>query len=137
MSPGDTIIGHSPDVAQAYRQAAQEAARRQASGLPPAGSAVQITSTAPAGQPLPMIGVAAQVRNRELGRLEAERDRLERDITRSAFTLSGQPAASDPGLALMRQDQQRGLDMLRDQIEQLRGLEGDALRAWAASQGYQ
>jgi hypothetical protein len=133
---GDTVIAHDEVTAQAYRNAAAVARQRQESGLPPEGSPVRVTTEGPSEAPLPYLHVAEQVRGAKLRELETAKHRLEQDLSRSAFGASGFPV-TDPGRIQMRQDQERGIELLSDQIDQLRGLEGDALRKWASDQGYQ
>jgi hypothetical protein len=133
---GDTILGHDPETAQAYRNAAAVVRQRAEAGLPPEGSPVRVTTEGPSERPLPFEHVARQVQGSKLRELETAKHHLEQDLARSAFGANGFPV-TDPGRIQMRQDQERGLELLADQIEQLRGLEGDQLRKWASDQGYQ
>jgi hypothetical protein len=133
---GDTILGHDPETVQAYRNAAAVVRQRAEAGLPPEGSPVQVTTEGPSERPLPFLHVAEQVRGAKLRELEAAKHHLEQELSRSMFGAQGQQL-TDPGHLAMRADRERALELLTDQIDQLRGLEGDSLRAWAAEQGFQ
>jgi hypothetical protein len=130
---GDTVIGHMAEAASQYRAAAAEARRR---GEALGGTFAQPAAQAPAEQPLPFIGVAQQVKDKKLRELEAASARLERDLLQGGVTASGMPLSNFPGLMAMRQEKERSLQVVADQVEQLRALEGDALRQWAFDQGY-
>jgi hypothetical protein len=127
------VLVHDEATVQHYRQAAEKARRHGPSRTIPA----QVTAEPPAsGPPLPFIGVAEQVRGTKLRELEAAMVRLERELAQGSTGAGGQPLSSFPGLLAMRREKEQALVFLAGEIEQLRGLEGDALRQWAFDQGH-
>jgi len=90
MSPGDTVLGHTPEQAAGYQAATADARHRQASGLAPAGSAVRQSPAAPLTAPLPMLGVARQILGAHLGRMRQQVAGIERDLSVPPIGATGQ-----------------------------------------------
>jgi hypothetical protein len=128
-SPGDSVIIHDAETTQGYREAAQEAARK--------GPGKVIPSRQPAIQAgsLPTVGVARQVANREVGRLRAQAEAGQRDLTgRFTFTASGQQL-SDPVQIGMRTRLAADIEAATEEANRLAGLDDVAVRQWAFSKG--
>ena len=131
---GDSVIGHDPETAQAYRLAAQEAARRQASSLPPAGSRGQSPApVAPAEPQLPMVNVARALAGRvRSGRLRKQADDLERDLQRGVIGAGGSVVEH---LVVRQREIGKFLEDINAEIARLSSLDDEAVRSWAAKHG--
>ena len=134
-SPGDTVLGHSQEVAQAYRDAAAAHRQRQESGIHPAGSPVRSQPPAPPEAPLPMLGVARQVAGKEVNRLKAQAEAGQRDLNgRFTFGWNGQQI-SDPAVIAMRKELVAQIGATEAEIERLESMDDLAVRQWAFGRG--
>lgn len=129
---GDTVIGHTPEAAQAYREAAEEAARRQASGLPPQGSPVTSRPVVPSEAPLPAIGVARAVAGREIGRLKASAAAIERDLQRGCTGMGGTVTEY---LVTRQREARASLEGILAEIVRLESLDDEQVRKFAFQHG--
>jgi len=118
MSAGDTLLGHTQEQAEAYRAVTAGVAHRQASGLSPAGSSGRITTTLPAGPPLPSVQVARQVIGAEMERLALQAGSLRRQAEGPAFNPLA--AAGNPYAAQAVQDQQGMREQARGELARVR-----------------
>ena len=126
-SPGDTVLGHSPELVEHYRQLATRAdQRRQA--LSGAGQ----SSPAEPAQQLPGVHVARQAAGREINRLQGEATRLERDLSVPPIGMTGQP---DPYLIGRHRELQAGLEAVRTEISRLDGMTDHEAQVWASGRG--
>jgi hypothetical protein len=128
LSAGDTILGHTPEQAEAYRAATASARFRQASGMAPPGSAVQ--APAPSAPGLPHIGVARALLGAHLTRLCHEVALIERDLSVPPIGVSGQVV---PHLLEQHRLAGESLDTLRGEIDRLSSMTDEQCRAWAAN----
>jgi len=130
MSPGDTILAHSPEQAAEFRAATADARHRQASGLAPAGSAVRQPAPAPSAVPLPMLGVARQILGAHLGRMRQQVAGIERDLSVPPIGATGQQV---PYLVEAHRQARLNLEVLRGEIARLDALDDAQVQAWAGA----
>lgn len=127
---GPVVIAHSPEVAQAYRDAAAESRRRQVSGLPPA-SAQAVQDTPPsAGQVDARL--AAQARDKRIHALKADLMRYEKEAQRSPIGTNGMVI---PHLVDRQRAVQGVIEGVQIEIKELAALDGEELIQWAVNSG--
>jgi hypothetical protein len=130
---GPIGIGHSPEVAQPYQDAAAYHRMRQSSGLPPAGAVTQpAQAPAPGEAPLPMIGVARHFLAKELATLRQKAEGAERWLNTSGIGMGGMQV---PGVATQRQSVRGELEALQASITALEALDDQAVQVWARDRG--
>src|SRR6516165_7050582 len=117
--------------ASPYSEAAAEVRQRQAAGLPPAGSAVQITTAAPASEPLLPVNVARAYASREITRLRGQAEAIERELSRGPFGASGM---QDLFLVEQQRAARAGLEEIRAEIARLDGMTDQEAQLWAANE---
>jgi hypothetical protein len=128
---GDTVIGHTDEAAQPYRDAAADVRRRQQSGMAPASARVQ-AAQAPAEAPLPMIGVARQVAGRRIQELKQQAEGIERELQRGCVGAGGNVTEY---LVTRQREARSFLADINAEIDRINTLDDDAVRRFAHQAG--
>lgn len=123
---GPVAIGHSPEVAQAYRDAASEPQRRQASGLPPASA-----EAAPSAGRVDAV-LAGRARDKRIHALRADLMRYGKETQHPQIGMSGMQL---PHMIERQQQVLMAVEATQAEIENLAALDGQELITWAEASG--
>jgi hypothetical protein len=131
MSPGDTILAHTPEAARPYQDAAAAVRRRELSGMVPESAQAAQAVQAPSGGRVDAV-LAGQARAKRIGQLQADANRYLQEAQRFPAAASG---TVDPYQADRQRQLRNAAEGVEIEIRELSELSGDDLISWAIRAG--